>query len=461
VNQIKEGFQLFMEFLTMPNQNNDRTNMEKIRGFISASRMAEDVKAIIKHSPRHAATENEWKAARYVEREFTSIGSNIVVNVDEVPGINAWHLHDTRVRIIEPVERELNGVAILGSGATSPEGIVAELRYVGQGRMEDYEGVDLENTFVMRDPPRALTLDNASDETAPQGPTDMLIKRGVAGFIEHSRLKGNILQTDLLSGPQGLSVPAVAVTYEDGQLLKELIREWYALPNWFKRTENDIPVKLRVIVDSESRESHGLNVIASIKGSERSDEKVLLVAHHDNAFGPGACDNATAVAVNLETARTLAQLPTPKRTIEFVSVTAEEYGEVGSAAYVEKYVKPNIDNYKAVLVMDIIGNGDHLYYITESICLGKLVRNSPEINNFLENVCDDLGYAIEGTPLEYASDDGPFILAGVPTSYLAKLISSSWPWLHTFMDDFNVVDINGLKVMAEITSTTLWRLANQ
>jgi Zn-dependent M28 family amino/carboxypeptidase len=144
-----------------------------------------------------------------------------------------------------------------------------------------------------------------------------------------------------------------------------------------------------------------------------------------------------------------------------VSVTAEEYGEFGSSAYVEKYVKPDPSRYKAALVMDIIGNGDHLYYITESICLGKLVQNSPEINRFIENICADLGYVIEGTVLEYASDDGPFILAGVPTSYLAKLISTSWPWLHTYMDDFRVVDINGLKIVAEIAGMTIWRLANQ
>jgi hypothetical protein len=72
-----------------------------------------------------------------------------------------------------------------------------------------------------------------------------------------------------------------------------------------------------------------------------------------------------------------------------------------------------------------------------------------------------MGYVIEGTPLEFASDDGPFILAGVETSYLAKLISTSWPWLHTYMDDFKVVDINGLKVVAEISAMTIWRLANK
>ncbi|MCZ7545792.1 MAG: M20/M25/M40 family metallo-hydrolase [Anaerolineae bacterium] len=255
-------------------------------------------------------------------------------------------------------------------------------------------------------------------------------------------------------------MPAVAVTYEDGQYLKELYREWYAVPKGFKRVDEYWPVMLHVWVDAESKESHGLNVIGSIKGSTLPNEKVALVAHHDNAFGPGACDNATAVAINLETARALAALGAPKRTIEFVSVTGEEYGEFGSFAYVAKYVKPDPSAYKAALVMDIVGNGDHLYYITESICMGKLVQNSPQVNAHLEKVCDELGYVIQGTQLEYASDDGPFILAGVPTSYLAKLISNSWPWLHTYMDDFSVVDINGLTVMAEITANTIWQLAN-
>ena len=431
----------------------------KIRQELSAGRMAADVKAIIKNSPRHAGTENEWKAQIILKAEFRK--ATLDVRVDKVPGVNKWIHHKTHVKIVEPVERELYGVAILGSGATPPEGITAEVVYAGRGRIEDYEALDVASKFVFRDPPRALTLDNASDETAPQGPTEMLIDRKVAGFIEHSRLKGNILQTDLLSGPEGLSVPAVALTYEDGQVIKELLREWYAHPAGSKRTEEHIPVKLNIVVETESEPSYGLNVIATIPGSEKPDEKVVLVAHHDNAFGPGACDNATADAINIECARVLSKLPAPKRTIEFVSVTGEEYGEFGSNAYVEKYVKPNPSNYKGALVLDIIGNGDHLYYITESICLGKLVKNSIEINQVIEQTSDDLGYVIEGTPLEFASDDGPFILAGVETSYLAKLISTSWPWLHTYMDDFNVVDINGLKVVAEISAITLWRLANQ
>jgi aminopeptidase YwaD len=282
-----------------------------IRKMIHSGRMAKDVKSIISNSPRFAGTKNEWLAAHYVENEFRSIG--VDVTVDKISGVNAWEYCDTRVRIIGPVERELNAVAILGSGSTPPEGITAEVAYIGRGRAEDINNLDVRNKLVFRDPPRALTLDNSSDETAPQGLTETLIELDVAGFIEYSRLQGNILQTDLLSGPTGLPVPAVALTYEDGQLLKELMREWYALPSWYKRTQEQIPLVLNIMVDAKSTPSYGLNVIARIEGKEFPQEKVVLVAHHDNAFGPGACDNATAVAVNLECARGPFEIATAKK----------------------------------------------------------------------------------------------------------------------------------------------------
>jgi hypothetical protein len=166
----------------------DEDTLNIIRSTISASRMAADVQALIACAPRHAATENEWKAAGYVEGQFRATGA--AVRIDQVPGINAWHLKDTRIKIIQPIERELNSVAILGSGATPPDGVTAELRYVGQGKMEDYEGVDLKNTFVMRDPP-LLTWTTPSDELH-RGSDRNADQPWGSKFIEHSRLKGDI-----------------------------------------------------------------------------------------------------------------------------------------------------------------------------------------------------------------------------------------------------------------------------
>lgn len=433
--------------------------MLEVRKYISALRMADDVKSLIQYGPRHAGTSNEHKAASYVESEMRKALS--LVRVDRVEGINAWKLHDTRVKVIDPVEQELTSIALLGSASTPKEGLTAELCYVGRGTFEDYNESDLAGKIIMRDPPRALTLDNTSDESSPQGPVDSSIKRGAVGFLEHARIPGKILQMPLLSGPLGLPVPAVAVTYEDGQYLKELLREWYAIPKGSKRTADHQPVNLRIWVDAKSYPSYGLNVIGRIDGEEKKGEIICLVAHHDNANGPGACDNATAVAVNLETARVLSKMSKPKRTIEFLSCTGEEYGEAGSFEYVKRYIDHQTSRYKGCVNMDLVGNGDHLYYIKESICMGKLVQNDAILNEKLVGTCNDLGYHIEGTPLEYAGDDGPFIMAGVPTAYLCKLISSTWPYLHTYMDDFSVVDINGLSVMVEIVANYIWRLANE
>ncbi|MFV1990042.1 MAG: hypothetical protein ACC652_04810, partial [Acidimicrobiales bacterium] len=257
----------------------------KIRSNISAARMRDDVQALVDVAPRYAATEAEWKAAQYVEEQFRKI--DVDVRVDEVPGIKAWYPHDTRVRVVEPVEQELTGIAILGSGPTPEEGIVGELLYVGQGKLEDYEGVDVKDKLVMRDPPRALSLENPADETAPQGPSDMLINRGAKGFIEHSRLQGRILQTDLLSGPQGLPVPAVAVTYEDGQYLKELYREWYAVPKGFKRTDEYWPVKLHLFAGK-------LTEVPRFEGLRGRETRPGSGRRWDNRAGVG---NATDIAV--------------------------------------------------------------------------------------------------------------------------------------------------------------------
>src|SRR5512139_39060 len=66
------------------------------------------------------------------------------------------------------------------------------------------------------------------------------------------------------------------------------------------------------------------NLIATLPGSEPHLPMLLLAAHYDGPAGsPGADDNASGVAVLLETARLLAGA-TPRRTVRFVAFTLEE-----------------------------------------------------------------------------------------------------------------------------------------
>lgn len=62
---------------------------------------------------------------------------------------------------------------------------------------------------------------------------------------------------------------------------------------------------------------------------------VVIGAHYDTVPGcPGADDNATGVAVLLELARLFAAQP-PRRPVHLVAFDLEEYGLVGSRAYVQ------------------------------------------------------------------------------------------------------------------------------
>jgi Zn-dependent M28 family amino/carboxypeptidase len=67
-----------------------------------------------------------------------------------------------------------------------------------------------------------------------------------------------------------------------------------------------------------------VNLVAELRGTTRPTEIVVVGAHYDTAhYTPGADDNASGVAVNLELARALFQKKHP-RTIRFVFFTNEE-----------------------------------------------------------------------------------------------------------------------------------------
>jgi Zn-dependent M28 family amino/carboxypeptidase len=66
------------------------------------------------------------------------------------------------------------------------------------------------------------------------------------------------------------------------------------------------------------------NVIATVPGLHRPDERVVVLAHYDTVAGtPGADDNASGIAVLLEIARVLARFRF-ERTVHFIGVSLEE-----------------------------------------------------------------------------------------------------------------------------------------
>jgi len=130
-------------------------------------------------------------------------------------------------------------------------------------------------------------------------------------------------------------------------------------------------INVKMAVDLEREYITTWNVVGILPGSDEdlSDEYVVIGAHYDHiGYGVGlssgddddeihngADDNASGVGGLLELARMFGETePAPRRSIMFLSFSAEEIGTLGSRAYVNDPLVP-LEDTIAFLNMDMIG----------------------------------------------------------------------------------------------------------
>jgi Zn-dependent M28 family amino/carboxypeptidase len=185
------------------------------------------------------------------------------------------------------------------------------------------------------------------------------------------------------------------------------------------RAQLDIHNTLRTI------QSH--NVIAKRTGSDPAlkNQYVIYSAHWDHfGIGPevngdtiyhGARDNASGTAALIEIARAYAQLKpesAPKRTVLFLSVTAEEQGLLGSEYYAEHPLYP-VSRTAANINMDAMNVWGKTRDITE---IGK---GKSTLDEVVTDVAEQQGRTVRSDPEPekgsyYRSDHFSFAKVGIP-----------------------------------------------
>ena len=123
------------------------------------------------------------------------------------------------------------------------------------------------------------------------------------------------------------NTPTIALSCEDYGLV-------------FRLADHKQGPKLRINLDAELLGEQPVgNVIATIKGSTKPNEYVMLSAHFDSwDAGSGATDNGTGTLVMMEAMRILKKvLPNPQRTILVGHWAGEEEGLIGSRVYAAKH----------------------------------------------------------------------------------------------------------------------------
>ncbi|MDH3529114.1 MAG: M20/M25/M40 family metallo-hydrolase, partial [Acidobacteriota bacterium] len=131
------------------------------------------------------------------------------------------------------------------------------------------------------------------------------------------------------TGAQGVerglvTVPAAAVSFEDGELIAHLAKEGM--------------LKMHLVLTPKTypdKKSH--NVLADLEGSTHPDEIVVVGGHLDSwDLGTGALDDAVGVAMSMQVLKILKDLGIrPKRTIRMVAFMNEENGFRGARKYAE------------------------------------------------------------------------------------------------------------------------------
>lgn len=244
-------------------------------------------------------------------------GEVILLPTDTSPeGMAAWLKSAKGKFVLTPAP------GISGPGAPNPtcraQSQLVEFGAPGQWSSDSAKRVQWSAAYRARLPRSTDTSANGRRDFQFQWPKDAK----VAGIL--STYYSNYPGTDKVFGNPRQQVPTVDLTCEDWNLL-------------YRLAENHQSPRIRVNASSKSQgEKPVFNVIASIKGSEKPDEYIVLSAHYDSwDAGSGATDNGTGTIMMMEALRIIKTIyPNPRRTIIVGHWGGEEQGLLGSRAFV-------------------------------------------------------------------------------------------------------------------------------
>ncbi len=390
---------------------------------------------------RLTGSENGHKAEEYTYNKFKEYGFEDVAYQEFE--VEAWSRGDIAVQIDGD---SLKAVTLGHSPVTAD--VTGELVDVGNGLEADYvvnpDAAKGKIAFfyigILPGSPEGSRNLHRSEKTA------IAISHGAKGVIIYNQVDGGVLFTGTASVTGALlNIPAICISKEDGFALKEKLKTKKVSAHIVMTNHSD-PIKAR-------------NVIATIKGSEFPDERILIGGHLDSwDLATGAIDNGIGSFAILDIARAFkANNLKPKRTVQFIMFMGEEQGLLGSTYMVNEAVKDNsIENIRYMMNLDMTGN-------PIGINAGGKLNDSTFFTNLGAEVAkvDTIFKNTISRKSGLHSDHQPFMLEGVPVLGLnSNLDRSIYGCYHANCDDFKLVNEDHIRNTARFGTMILYGLAN-
>ena len=274
---------------------------------------------------RSLGSKEYQEAADYLHSYFAGEGMEVVnleAPLDNETQIGnytvppAWEPKDAIVKVVHPEERvvvsfqEAPTCINSWSAATPPEGVTADLVYVGGGdKEEDYRGKDVAGKVCLVDKGFTWRTHALAVE-----------KHGALGFINDDVLAMPPLKTRE-TFPDAVMWNTFYERSLDGGFVTGFgLSISPRMGDYLRGLLEQGPVQVFVKLEARTFKGTMITPMATIPGSEYPAEEVLLTAHLCHTR-PGAVDNAAGCAHITETMRAInallqrGDLPQPKRTI--------------------------------------------------------------------------------------------------------------------------------------------------
>lgn len=389
---------------------------------------------------RRAGTEDELKAAKYIKSKLDEYGIDA-----KIYEIDAYISHPGKadIEVLSPVQKSFSGLPRTFIPSTPPEGIEAEVIYLGKSLAEDYQGVDARGKIVLGEPAyREGRLELAMIAQEKGAIAQIHITPGTSRSINIGQLRftwGNPTPETIDKIPQ---IPVIAICYEDGTYLRELIKKG--------------PLSVRLKADAWRGYRTIRLPIGVLEGMKEPDKYVILGGHYCSWF-TGATDNAVSNSLMLEMARIFSKhRKSIDRGIRFAWWAGHEQGTyAGSTWYLDHFWDDIRDHAIAYLVMDGLGRAGS----------SRLeVSNTEEIRKFSEGISKEvLDLEVESKRVVKVGDQS-FWGMGIPSisissGFTGDRTSAIW-YSHTAEDTLDKVDTDLIKMPFKAYTVSILRLCN-
>jgi hypothetical protein len=380
--------------------------------------------------------------------------------------------------------------------------VTGQIIFVGYGisapeyKYDDYAGIDVTGKIVLafnhepqeKDSTSVFNGKQPTKYTMPRKKAEIAKEKGAIGILVMRDPNNNhpVIGETLKRYSQNLdepvfelvgTPPSIPLFYITDELAQEIMGQKFDFSDYQKKIDKEFkskPVEVKdkvatiktAIKDKELRFTQ--NVIGYIEGSDSNlkSEYIIIGGHYDHLgrrgdkIYYGADDDASGISGLLEVAEAYGTNPLkPKRTIIFITFTAEEKGLLGSKYYVENPIF-SLDKTVAMFQLDMIGrnnmdkdeesNSVTLFYSAQA---PELKTISDESNKSLELKID----FDENVTFTGSSDHAPFHDKNVPVIFYFAGYHKDY---HQPTDTADKLNYGKMEKITKLVFLSSWSIVN-